>query len=57
MVIMSHVGRGLSTREIAKRLNLREGTVRNYISSTLQKIGLHDRTQLAIYILQHGLLF
>jgi DNA-binding NarL/FixJ family response regulator len=55
MAIMSHISRGLTNREIAELLSLREGTIRNYISSALQKTGLHDRTQLAIYSLQHDL--
>jgi DNA-binding NarL/FixJ family response regulator len=55
MVIMSHISRGLTNREIAEQLSLREGTIRNYISSALQKTGLHDRTQLEIYTLQHDL--
>jgi DNA-binding NarL/FixJ family response regulator len=53
--IMGRIGRGLSNREIAEQLSLREGTVRNYISALLQKIGLHDRTQIAIYALRHDL--
>jgi DNA-binding NarL/FixJ family response regulator len=53
--IMDSIGRGLTNREIAEQLSLREGTVRNYISSVLQKIGLRDRTQVAIYALQHDL--
>jgi DNA-binding NarL/FixJ family response regulator len=49
------IGRGFSNKEIAQNLHLREGTVRNYISSILQKIGLRDRTQLAIYALSSGI--
>ncbi|MDR1929542.1 MAG: response regulator transcription factor [Treponema sp.] len=53
--IMGCIGRGLTNREIAEKLRLREGTVRNYISVLLQKTGLHHRTQVAIYALKHGL--
>jgi DNA-binding NarL/FixJ family response regulator len=53
--IMDRIGRGLTNREIAKQLSLGEGTVRNYISSVLQKTGLRDRTQVAIYALRHDL--
>jgi DNA-binding NarL/FixJ family response regulator len=53
--VMGCVGKGLTNREIAERLELREGTVRNYISSLLQKTGLRDRTQLAIFSIEHGL--
>lgn len=47
--IMELVTKGLSNREIAAELYLGEGTVRNYISALLDKLGLRDRTQLAVY--------
>jgi DNA-binding NarL/FixJ family response regulator len=53
--VIGCVGKGLNNREIAERLELREGTVRNYISAVLQKTGLRDRTQLAIFSIEHGL--
>ena len=40
---------GKSNKEIAKTLFLSEGTVRNYISSVLDKLSLRDRTQLAVF--------
>ena len=43
------VAEGLNNKEIAEKLYLSEGTVRNYISNMLEKLGLRDRTQLAIY--------
>lgn len=45
------VAEGLSNKEIGEKLFLSEGTVRNYLSSTLAKLCLRDRTQLAIYYL------
>lgn len=49
------VGRGLSNKEIAARLSLSDGTVRNGLSSALSKLNLRDRTQLAIWAVQTGL--
>ncbi len=45
------VGKGKSNREIADELFLSEGTVRNYISTILEKLSLRDRTQLAVFYL------
>ncbi len=48
-IIIQRVGQGLSNKEIAGKLYLSEGTVRNNISRILSKLGLRDRTQLAIW--------
>ena len=50
--IMAEVAAGYSNKEIAGRLFLSEGTVRNYISTILEKLELRDRTQLAIFYLK-----
>ncbi|MBQ2744490.1 MAG: response regulator transcription factor [Lachnospiraceae bacterium] len=50
--VMEQVAQGLNNKEIAANLYLSEGTVRNYISTILEKLGLRDRTQLAIYYLK-----
>ncbi|MBO4788378.1 MAG: response regulator transcription factor [Lachnospiraceae bacterium] len=47
--ILTLVAAGRSNKEIASELFLSEGTVRNYLSSLLDKLGLRDRTQLAVY--------
>ena len=47
--IITEVASGYSNKEIATRLFLSEGTVRNYISNILVKLDLRDRTQLAIF--------
>ena len=49
--VMAQVALGKSNREIAETLFLAEGTVRNYISSVLEKLSLRDRTQLAVFYL------
>ena len=49
LLIMTHVAEGLSNKEIADIICLGEGTVRNYISIILDKLGLRDRTQLAVF--------
>lgn len=55
MKIIKLVGMGYSNKEINFELNFSEGTVRNYISSVLQKLELRDRTQVAIFAVQNGL--
>ncbi len=47
------VSEGLNNKEIADRMFLSEGTVRNYISVILEKLELRDRTQLAVFYLTH----
>ena len=50
--IIDEVAKGHSNKEISEILSLSEGTVRNYISTILDKLGLRDRTQLAIWAIQ-----
>lgn len=52
--IIAQVEKGASNREIAAALNLSEGTVRNYLSTILNKLNLRDRTQLAIWAVQNN---
>ena len=49
MEVSKLVGAGATNREIAYRLYITEGTAKNHISKILRKLGLRDRTQLALY--------
>ena len=51
--IIKLVADGMSNKEIAVAQYLSEGTVRNYLSSILSKLGLRDRTQLVVYYYRH----
>jgi two-component system, NarL family, response regulator DevR len=46
--LLGLLGEGLSNREIAERLSLSSGTVRNYVSALLRKLGVENRTQAAL---------
>lgn len=49
MELIELVAEGFNNREIAERSYLSEGTVRNYLSTILEKLELRDRTQLAVF--------
>lgn len=51
--VTSLVAKGLSNKEISAHMFLSEGTIRNYLSTILDKLELRDRTQLAIFYLNH----
>lgn len=55
MEVLRLIAHGLSNTEIASRLHLSDGTVRNHVSAILSKLGVADRTQAAIIAIQHGL--
>ena len=50
------LAQGFSDREIARELNLAQGTVRNCLSKIRQKTGMKSRTQIVIYALMYGLI-
>lgn len=51
--LITCVAQGLSNKEIAEKMYLGEGTIRNYLSTVLEKLELRDRTQLAIFYYRH----
>jgi DNA-binding NarL/FixJ family response regulator len=53
--IMILVTEGFLTGEIARKLNVTVGTVRNYISSIMKKIGVHNRNQISIFVIRNSL--
>jgi len=53
--VLGLLARGLTNADIASRLYLSEGTIRNYVSSVLSKLEVSDRTQAAVIALRHGL--
>jgi DNA-binding NarL/FixJ family response regulator len=54
--ILKLISAGLSNREIGNKLSLSEGTVKNYVTNVLQKIGVRDRTQAALRGRELGLI-
>jgi DNA-binding NarL/FixJ family response regulator len=54
--LLAFIAEGCPDKEIAERLKLKSGTVRNYISSAMRKAGCKNRTQIAVYALSNGLI-
>ncbi len=53
--ILKLIASGRSNKEIALALSLTEGTVKGYVSAIFDKLGVADRTQAALYAVEHGL--
>jgi len=53
--VLRLVAKGLTARQIASRLTLSHRTVENHVQSTLRKLQLHNRVELARYAIEHGL--
>jgi DNA-binding NarL/FixJ family response regulator len=54
-MVLKLVSEGKTNREIAQSLYLGEGTVRNYVSSILSKLGVSNRAEAAAYAVEHNL--
>jgi DNA-binding NarL/FixJ family response regulator len=54
MEILRCVTRGLSNKEIARELGISHQTVKNHMTNVLDKLGVEDRTQAAVYALKRG---
>jgi DNA-binding NarL/FixJ family response regulator len=54
--ILRHLARGATNKEIAAALFIAEGTVKNHVSNIFDKLQLRDRTKVAVYATQWGLL-
>lgn len=52
--VLKLLATGATNPEIADQLALTEGTIRNYVSNILEKTGMHDRTQAALFAVRHG---
>lgn len=52
--VLHLLGQGLSNKEISEALFITEGTVKNHVSSVIEKLGLRDRTQAALWAVRHG---
>lgn len=53
--VLRLVAKGMTARQIATRLVLSHRTVENHVQSTLRKLQLHNRVELARYAIEHGL--
>lgn len=53
--VLAALAEGLSNKQIARRLQLTEGTVKGYVSQVLDKLGVADRTQAALLAHKEGL--
>lgn len=52
--VLAELGYGLNNKEIAEKLYITEGTVKNHVSNIISKLAVRDRTQAAIYSVRYG---
>jgi two-component system, NarL family, response regulator DevR len=55
LTVLGFVAQGLTNRQIAVKMFLGEGTIRNYVSSVLAKIGVSNRAEAAAYAVKHNI--
>lgn len=53
--VLHLLGQGFSNKELAEALHITEGTAKNHVSSVIEKLGLRDRTQAALWAVRHNL--
>lgn len=54
--ILPLVAGGLDNREIGKKLFISEKTAKNYVTSIRKKLGLNNRTQIALFAIKQGII-
>lgn len=53
--VMTLLAEGLSNKQIAKRLGIREQTVKNHVTRTMEKLGVQNRTEVGLLAARHRL--
>lgn len=53
--VMTLLAEGLSNKQIAKRLGIREQTVKNHVTRTMEKLGVQNRTEVGLLAARHNL--
>lgn len=53
--VLRLLGQGYSNKEIGDALHITEGTAKNHVSRVIEKLGVRDRTQAALWAVRHGL--
>jgi NarL family two-component system response regulator LiaR len=54
--VLRCISQGMSNKQVAQQLSISTTTVRSHISSMMRKLGMENRTQLALYAREHGLI-
>jgi DNA-binding NarL/FixJ family response regulator len=53
--VLALISRGFSNRQIANELVISGGTAHRHVANILSKLGLHSRSQIAVWAVEHGL--